>query len=146
MKQFSPILMAAALVVASGGGAQANVGMLTEQAVAGSQITYSVAFAQPSGLPSGVDQMVTAAGGTIVARLPEIGGIAAVSANPGFATTMAANASVKSVDVAAETSLPIVDAGTDVTSAGNNGGSLRLGPIRSQCQTLSAISSGTRCG
>lgn len=66
---------------------------------------WVVAFNQPSGLPSNVDSMVANAGGTIVARLPEIGGIGVQSSNPNFAAAMAANSSVKAADVATETRL-----------------------------------------
>ncbi|MDX6369270.1 MAG: hypothetical protein QOG93_772 [Gaiellaceae bacterium] len=81
-------------------------------------VHYTVAFNQQSGLPANVDQMVAAAGGTITARLPEIGGIGVVSDNPNFAQAIAANSTVKSADVSATTGLidPVAD------SADNNGG------------------------
>jgi hypothetical protein len=63
--------------------------------------TYAIAFRQQSGLPADVDAVLGRAGGTIVARLPEIGGVAATSAAPGFAARVAQDRSVKSADVAA---------------------------------------------
>src|SRR5438105_2707905 len=50
---------------------------------------YTVAFASSS-LPANVDQLVAAAGGKILVRLPEIGGLGVVSSNPGFAAAMSA--------------------------------------------------------
>ena len=49
--------------------------------------TYVVVFKQQSG-PSNVDRLVPDAGGTIVVRLEEIGGIGVESANPDFAAAM----------------------------------------------------------
>ena len=66
---------------------------------------YAVAFHSPSGLPDNVDQMVAQAGGTIVERIPEIGGIGVVSSNPDFAAAISANPAVKAADLATMTSL-----------------------------------------
>ena len=46
---------------------------------------FTVAFNNTSSLPANVDQLVKDAGGTIVERLPEIGGIGVESSNPNFA-------------------------------------------------------------
>src|SRR5436853_6456658 len=90
---------------------------------------WVVAFNQPSGLPSDVDSMVTNAGGTIVARLPEIGGISVQSSNPNFAAAMAANTQVKAADAATETRL--IDPGAD--NASDNGGT--YSPTGPDCAT-----------
>jgi subtilisin family serine protease len=66
---------------------------------------FTVAFAS-SALPANVDQLVAAAGGTIVVRLPEIGGLGVVSSNPSFAATMSASASVAAAESSARTSVP----------------------------------------
>ena len=58
---------------------------------------FTVAFTQTSGLPANVDQIVQNAGGTITAKLPEVGGIAVDSSNPNFATDIAKANSVKAV-------------------------------------------------
>ena len=65
---------------------------------------YTVAFASSS-LPANVDQLVAAAGGTIVVRLPQIGGLGVVSSNPAFATTMSASASVAAAGSSTRTSV-----------------------------------------
>ncbi|MCA1828062.1 MAG: S8 family serine peptidase [Myxococcales bacterium] len=66
---------------------------------------YVVAFNSPNSLPNNVDQMVANAGGTIVERIPEIGGIGVLSSNPNFVAAISANASVKAADLATEVSL-----------------------------------------
>jgi lantibiotic leader peptide-processing serine protease len=66
---------------------------------------YTVAFASNS-LPANVDQLVAAAGGTIVVRLPEIDGLGVVSSNPAFAATMSASASVAAAGRSVQTSVP----------------------------------------
>lgn len=103
-------LAAVALVVPSAVGASS----------AGSQ-HYTVAFANASGLPANVDKLVADAGGTIVERLPEIGGIGVESSNPDFAAAMGAYSSVKAADVSAVASIPEP---LDFTTqdADNNGG------------------------
>ena len=69
---------------------------------------YTVAFASGS-LPANVDKLVAAAGGTIVVRLPEIGGLGVSSSNPSFASTMSASASVAAAGRSVKTSLPPSD-------------------------------------
>jgi hypothetical protein len=83
--------------------------------------TWVVAF-KGNGLPNNVDQLVANAGGTIVTRIPEIGGIGASSSNPDFGAKIRANNSVLAADRAIETKLidPSQDVG--ITSADNNGG------------------------
>jgi len=85
--------------------------------------TYVVAFHQPNGLPAKVDDMVAKSGGTIIARMPEIGGIAVSSSNENFVAAMNAYSSVKAADVATEMKLinPPAD-GPSTQSADNNGG------------------------
>ncbi len=84
---------------------------------------WVVAFQQPSSLPANVDQMVAAAGGTITAKMPQIGGIAVSSSNPNFGAAITTNASVKSADVAVTTQLidPIAESAS-TAGASNNGG------------------------
>ena len=77
---------------------------------------YTVAFASNS-LPANVDQLVAAAGGKIVVRLPEIGGLGVVSANPGFVKAMSASASVAAAASSARTSVPKNDTGAYGASA-----------------------------
>ncbi len=73
---------------------------------------YTVAFASNS-LPANVDQLVVAAGGTIVVRLPKIGGLGVVSTNPSFASQIASVASVASAEQSSRTSVdPGSEAGT----------------------------------
>src|SRR5690349_23303584 len=61
--------------------------------------TWVVAFNQPSSLPANVDRMVADAGGSIITRVPEIGGIEVTSDNANFGRAIAANPSVKAVNV-----------------------------------------------
>lgn len=107
-------MLAAALLV----GKSATV---TQAQSSTSTQTYVVAFQNSNGLPSNVDAMVNAAGGTIVTKVPEIGGIAATSSNPNFIAQMAANPEVKSTDFATATAL-IEPQDPSATSADNNGG------------------------
>jgi subtilisin family serine protease len=90
--------IAAALLVTSAGSA-ATLG-------AGSQpgVLYTVAFTSNS-LPANVDQLVANAGGTIVVRLPQIGGIGVVSSSAGFQAAMSSIASVADASRSAATSL-----------------------------------------
>ena len=83
--------------------------------------TFVVAFQQNDGLPNNVDSMVSAAGGSIVTKVPEIGGIAVSSSNPNFIAAMKANKQVKSADIATATQL-IDPMGPSEQSADNNGG------------------------
>jgi subtilisin family serine protease len=68
--------------------------------------------------------MVAAAGGTIIARMPEIGGIAVSSDNPNFGSAIKGNSQVKAADVATEMHLidPGVQDQPSTDSADNNGG------------------------
>ena len=89
-------------------------------------VQYTVAFNSPNSLPSNVDQLVAAAGGTITARLPQIGGIGVTSDNPSFAAAMGRNASVKSAAPSVETSIgPTMEPANldaQIADSGNNGG------------------------
>jgi subtilisin family serine protease len=96
------VAVSAALLLASGASAS------TLGAGAGGQ-TYTVAFASSS-LPANVDKLVADAGGTIVARLPQIGGLAVVSSSPTFAAKMDALASVAAAQPSLKTSLTPIDA------------------------------------
>lgn len=58
---------------------------------------WVVIFHTQSSLPSNVDNRVANAGGTIVARLPEVGAVAATSNNANFAADMAKDSSVSDV-------------------------------------------------
>lgn len=58
---------------------------------------YAVVFTKSSELPANADTIVTAAGGTITQRLPQIGTVEAVSSNPTFAATVSRHAAVKAV-------------------------------------------------
>jgi lantibiotic leader peptide-processing serine protease len=84
--------------------------------------TWSVAF-KGKGLPANVDKLVADAGGTIVTRIPQIGAIAATSANPNFGTAIKDKAGVLAADESQEIRLivPPHD-GPGTTSADNNGG------------------------
>src|SRR5438552_1235623 len=66
--------------------------------------------------------MVVNAGGTIVDRIPEIGGIGVQSSNPNFLSAIQANNSVKAAGVAVTTSIPETDAVTADGGSDNNGG------------------------
>jgi subtilisin family serine protease len=103
------------------------------QAQSSSQQTYVVAFQNSNGLPSNVDDMVNAAGGTIVTKVPEIGGIAVASANPNFIAQMSANTTVKSTDVATATAL-IDPQDASTSSSTNNGGT--ASPTGSDAQPM----------
>ena len=83
---------------------------------------YSVAFTNPSGLPANVEAIVSAAGGTITDRLPEIGGVGATSSDPDFAAALARNPAVKAAARAVQTELvdPVDSPAT--SGAGNHGG------------------------
>ena len=92
------VVVTALLVASAGSAATRDVG-----APAGKM--YTVAFASGS-LPANVDQLVAAAGGKIVVRIPEIGGLGVTSSNPSFAATMSASASVAAAESSARTSVP----------------------------------------
>src|SRR5690242_13961654 len=89
MKGFFVLSIAAAAIFIRSASAQAPAAQ-----------HFVIAFNQQSGLPANVDSIVRNAGGTITERVPEIGGIGVVSSSPSFAAAIAANASVKSVDLA----------------------------------------------
>src|SRR5687767_8374061 len=63
----------------------------------GGSKNYFVVFNQPSGLPTNVDRLVAAAGGTVTARMKEIGSIGASSSDPDFVAKMKAQSHVKEV-------------------------------------------------
>jgi len=94
------VLATALLVTTAGSAATRSV-----SAASAPPATYTVAFASGS-LPANVDQLVAAAGGTIVVRIPEIGGIGVVSSNPHFAATMSASASVAAAESSVQTAVP----------------------------------------
>jgi len=86
---------------------------------------YVVAFNQPSGLPANVDKLIADVGGTVVERLPEIGGVGVLSENPNFVAEVRANSQVKAADLSTEINLDHTwmrdnDVGAD--SATDNGG------------------------
>jgi lantibiotic leader peptide-processing serine protease len=97
--------------------------------------TYVVAFHQQA-LPPNVDRLVAAAGGTIVARLPEIGGIAVQSANTAFVAQVSADPSVRSADVAVEAKVGPVAESTPPSPPPNpnNGGTVT--PTGSDAQPM----------
>lgn len=91
-------------------------------AISAAEKTWVIAF-KGNGLPADVDKMVADAGGTIVARIPEIGAIGVSSANPNFGTAVKTKSGVLAADVAGEVKLimPPSD-GFGAASADNNGG------------------------
>ena len=97
---------------------------------------YVIAFHQQNGLPANVDKMVADAGGTIVERLPELGGIGVESTNPNFLAKIGANSSVKSADTATETSLDPTwnRADPSASSSTDNGGT--FSPTGSDTQAM----------
>ena len=103
------------------------------QAQSSSSQTFVVAFQQNDGLPSNVDSIVSAAGGTIVTKIPEIGGIAVSSSNPNFIAAIKANKQVKSADIATATQL-IEPADFNTETADNNGGT--ASPTGSDLQAM----------
>lgn len=92
------VLVTALLATSAGSAATRDVGAPVGK-------TFTVAFASGS-LPADVDKLVAAAGGTIVVRLPEIGGLGVVSSNASFAATMSSSASVAAAERSVRTSLP----------------------------------------
>ena len=84
--------------------------------------TWVVAF-KGQGLPADVDAQVASAGGTIIARMPEIGGIAVSSSRPDFGAAVATSSSVLAADIATKTQLIRPGAsGPELLSATDNGG------------------------
>lgn len=86
----------------------ASVATASPRADGPSGTWYTVAFTS-STLPANVDKLVADAGGTIVVRLPEIGGLGVVSSSPAFVAKMGAVASVAAAAKSARTSLPPVE-------------------------------------
>src|SRR5438067_8802305 len=82
--------------------------------------TWVVAFQNANSLPDNVDTIVANAGGRILVKVPEIGGIAVTSSNPNFGATMVANVQVKAADIATPTQL--IDPVVGTESSTNNGG------------------------
>jgi subtilisin family serine protease len=97
-------VLATALLVTSAGSAT------TRGIAAPAAKMYTVAFASGS-LPANVDQLVAKAGGTIVVRIPQIGGLGVLSSSPSFAATMSSTASVAAAETSARTSVPPTEAG-----------------------------------
>jgi len=91
------VVLATALLVTSAGSA-------ATRGVATAGTTYTIAFNSNS-LPANVDKLIADAGGTIVVRLPRIGGLGVLSANPGFASQIASAASVSSAQQSSRTSI-----------------------------------------
>lgn len=94
---------------------------------------FTVAFTNASGLPANVDQLVKNAGGTIVERLPEIGGIGVESSNPNFAQDIGKSNTVKAAGLSAEASVPS-DPDAGIASADDNGGNVT--PTGSDAQPM----------
>jgi subtilisin family serine protease len=95
---------------------------------------FTVAFNSPNSLPSNVDAIVKAAGGTITAKIPQIGGIGVDSSNPNFATAIAQNASVKSADVSAQDGL--IDPQVQDTGAPGSTNNSNYSPTGSDAQAM----------
>jgi subtilisin family serine protease len=64
---------------------------------AGAAKRWIVVFNQHNALPRDVERIVAAAGGTVLAAVPQIGALAATSSDPGFATKIARNPHVHAV-------------------------------------------------
>lgn len=94
--------------------------------------TWVVAFQNANALPDNVDQMVTSAGGSILAKMPEIGGLAATSSNPNFGVNMLGNVQVKTADLSTPTLL--IDPVVGTESSTNNGGTAQ--PTGSDTQPM----------
>jgi subtilisin family serine protease len=94
---------ALALMLAAPGGARTDGG--------GPQ-RYVVLFTGTSGLPANASQLVSVAGGTVTATLPQLGAVRVSSARDDFATALAASPQVAGVGVDAVRQLiPSNDAG-----------------------------------
>jgi subtilisin family serine protease len=94
--------------------------------------TWVIAFQNANGLPDNVDTVVANAGGKVLVKIPEIGGLAATSSNPNFGANMVANVQVKTADVATKTQL-IDPVDPTEQSSTNNGGTPQ--PTGSDCAT-----------
>jgi subtilisin family serine protease len=95
--------------------------------------TWVVAFQNANSLPDNVDDMVAKAGGTILIKIPEIGGIAVTSSNSNFGANMVANVQVKTADIATRTQL-IDPVDPTEQSSTNNGGT--YSPTGSDTQAM----------
>jgi subtilisin family serine protease len=95
------VVIATALLVTSAGSA-------ATRGVPASGTTYTVAFTSGS-LPANVDKLVADAGGTIVVRLPQIGGLGVLSSSSTFAAKMSTVASVAAAERSIKSSLGPVD-------------------------------------
>lgn len=101
--------------------------------VVGGTRQYAVVFNQPSGLPRDVERIVSAAGGTITARLDEIGAVGASSDDPEFAARLAHAPQVKEVGEDIEVQMipttPGVEiAGVNAMESGSQGPAEPPGP------------------
>ncbi|MDQ3823642.1 MAG: S8 family serine peptidase, partial [Actinomycetota bacterium] len=67
---------------------------------------YVVAFTQTDGLPPTAETLVADAGGTNVARAPDIGAVLAASTSPGFEAALEASNEVRAVDEDQMASVP----------------------------------------
>lgn len=94
--------------------------------------TWVVAFQNANSLPDNVDSIVANAGGQILVKVPEIGGIAVTSSNPNFGANIVANVQVKAADVATPTAL--IDPVVGTESSTNNGGTAQ--PTGSDTQPM----------
>jgi lantibiotic leader peptide-processing serine protease len=99
------VVLATALLVTSAGSAATRGG---SGASAGT--LYTVVF-NNSALPANADKLVADAGGTIVRRLPKLGGLGVVSTDAAFLTRMDASPLVEATQVSGKTSIkPLFDA------------------------------------
>jgi subtilisin family serine protease len=88
------VLAAAAIYLALTNGP----GWLTATGAAqGADQRWIVMFRQQGALPNDTDAIIAAAGGSVLARLPEVGAIAAVSSDPNFAANAARGRNVADV-------------------------------------------------
>ena len=71
--------------------------VLANNTVQGETKRWVVIFHQQNSIPAGSEQSVTAAGGTVITELSEIGVLVATSSNPSFATEIAKNNKVDEV-------------------------------------------------
>jgi subtilisin family serine protease len=110
------VVLATALLATTAGSAATRGASAPPGSSASTAKMYTVAFANGS-LPANVDQLVGAAGGTIVVRLPEIGGLGIVSSSATFAARMSASASVAAAEKSARTSIGPTEAGGTFGSA-----------------------------
>jgi subtilisin family serine protease len=101
------VVLATALLMTTAGSAATR----SESATSAGTL-YTVVF-NNSTLPANVDKLVADAGGTIVRRLPKLGGLGVVSTDGGFVARMDASPLVAATQASGKTSLaPITDAGS----------------------------------